>query len=82
MSWTRTQEMQSMARRITCGKITGLRNLKQIREEHQISQKAMAEALGADLGTYRGWEQERYFPNARWLPAIAAILECSIADLF
>lgn len=82
MSYTRTQTMHALGCRISQGKVTGLRNLKQIREARDISRKAMAEAIGADVCTYREWEQMRFFPNARWLPAIAAVLDCSIADLF
>ena len=82
MSWTRTQELHSMASRISKGKITGLRNLQRIRKEKGLSRQAMADAIGAEVSTYRQWEQERFFPSSRWLPAIASVLECSIADLF
>ena len=82
MSWTREMKMRSLAAKIELGKVTGLRNLKQIRQEHGLTQKALAEAVGAELSTIREWEQLRFFPNARYLPAIASVLECSIADLF
>ena len=82
MSWTQTQRMHSMATRIRQGKSTGLRNLKKIRTSRGLTRQAMADAIGAEISTYRQWEQERFFPNARWLPAMAEILECSIADLF
>lgn len=82
MSWTRTQELYHMAKRISQGKTTGLRNLQKIRTEKGLSRQAVADAIGAEISTYREWEQERFFPNARWLPAIASVLECNIADLY
>ena len=82
MSWTRTQELRSLSSRISKGKVTGLRNLQRIREEKGLSRQGMADAIGAEVSTYRQWEQERFFPSSRWLPAIAAELECSIADLY
>ena len=82
MSYTRDQEMRSLAVRIERGKVTGLRNLRQIRENQGITRQALADAVGAEISTVREWEQLRFFPNARYLPAIAGCLECSIADLF
>ena len=82
MSWTRTQELHSLAARIQSGKVTGLRNLQKLREAKGISRAGMADAIGASADSYRSWEQCKYWPGANWLPAIAAVLECGIADLF
>lgn len=82
MSMAYTQEMHWLSVRITQGKVDRLRNLKRIRETKDITQAAMADAIGVDLGTYRSWEQGRHWPKANWLPAIAAVLECRIDELF
>lgn len=82
MSFRRTEEMYSLAGRINRGDVTGLRNLQKLREAKGITRAAMADAIGASADSYRSWEQKKYWPGANWLPAIAAVLECGIADLF
>ena len=53
-----------------------------MREKRGMTRKAMADAIGAEISTYRQWEQMRFFPNSRWLPVMAEVLECRISDLF
>ena len=57
-------------------------NVKAMREKRGMTRKAMADAIGAEISTYRQWEQMRFFPNSRWLPMIAEVLECRISDLY
>ena len=82
MSIAHSQELHWLSVRIAQGKVDRLRNLQRIREKRDLSQTAMADAIGADLGTYRSWEQGRHWPGANWLPAIASVLDCKIDDLF
>ena len=82
MSYIRSYTMHTLAEGITQGQITGLRHLKQLREKRGMTRKAMADAIGAEISTYRAWEQCRHFPSSYWLPAIAEVLECRISELF
>ena len=82
MSYIRSYSMHNLARAIVNDQVTGLRHLKIMREKRGMTRKAMAYAIGAEISTYRQWEQMRFFPNSRWLPVIAEVLECRISDLF
>ena len=82
MSYIRSYTMSTLAKRIRQGKVNGLQNLKTMREKRGMTRKAMADAIGAEISTYRQWEQMRFFPNSRWLPVIAEVLECRISDLY
>ena len=82
MSYIRSYSMNALARAIVNDQVTGLRHLKTMREKRGMTRKAMADAIGAEISTYRQWEQMRFFPNSRWLPMIAEVLECRISDLF
>ena len=82
MSYIRSYSMHNLARAIVNDQVTGLRHLKAMREKRGMTRKAMADAIGAEISTYRQWEQMRFFQNSRWLPLIAEVLECRISDLF
>lgn len=82
MSYIRSYSMRSLAKGITKGNVTGLMHLRQMREKRGMTRQAVADAIGAEVSTYRQWEQMRFFPNSRWLPMIAEVLECRISDLF
>ena len=82
MSYIRSYSMHNLARAIVNDQVTGLRHLKIMREKRGMTRKAMADAIGAEISIYRQWEQMRFFPNSRWLPVIAEVLECRISDLF
>ena len=82
MSYIRSYSMRSLARAIVNDQVTGLRHLKTMREKRGMTRQAVADAIGAEISTYRQWEQMRFFPNSRWLPVIAEVLECRISDLF
>ena len=80
MSYIRSYSMRSLAKEINKGNVTGLKHLKTMREKRGMTRKAMADAIGAEISTYRQWEQMR--PNSRWLPVMAEVLDCRISDLF
>ena len=82
MSYAYYETMRHTAKQIDYGTVTGLRNLKKIREAKGLTQKGMAWEIGANEDTYRGWERMAGFPNARWLPAICAALNCKLEELF
>ncbi len=82
MSYIRSYSMHTLASAIVNDQVTGLRHLKTMREKRGMTRKAMADAIGAEISTYRQWEQMRFFPNSRWLPLIAEVLECRISDLY
>ena len=82
MSYIRSYSMHNLASAIVNDQVTGLRHLKTMREKRGMTRQAMADAIGAEISTYRQWEQMRFFPNSRWLPVIAEVLECRISDLF
>ena len=82
MSYIRSYSMRSLAKEISKGNVTGLKHLKTMREKRGMTRKVMADATAAEISTYRQWEQMRFFPNSRWLPVIAEVLECRISDLF
>ena len=82
MSYIRNYSMHTLAKWIRQGKVNGLQNLKTMREKRGMTRQAVADAIGAEISTYRQWEQMRFFPNSRWLPVIAEVLECRISDLY
>ncbi len=47
-----------------------------------FTQEAMAEALGVTRAALAAWETGRGLPSAGLLPDIAALLLCSIDDLY
>lgn len=82
MSYIRSYSMHTLSKWIRQGKVNGLQNLKTMREKRGMTRQAVADAIGAEISTYRQWEQMRFFPNSRWLPMIAEVLECRISDLY
>lgn len=63
-------------------KMHKLENLEARRKKRGLTQPEMAQSLGCSLATYREWEQGRHWPSAFWLPQIAALLRCSIEELY
>lgn len=53
-----------------------------MRRRAGITVAQLAERLSVTRATIYFWEQGRYLPNAGLLPEIAALLGCSIDDLF
>ena len=56
--------------------------IKELREERNLPQKAVAEAMGVLPSAVCNWESEVALPKARQLPLLAHVLGCSISDLF
>jgi len=57
-------------------------NLKERRTELGLSQTHVAFAIGRSFETYRLYEQGKYAPNAKVLPALANALDCRVEDFF
>lgn len=62
---------------------TGLVGLAPRRKRAGYSQQAFADALGITRSLLAAWEvRDGLWPSARWLPAMADLLGCSIDDLY
>ena len=57
-------------------------NLKNIREEKQLSQKDLASKLNVPVSTYANWEQGRREPSIVDIFKIIEILEIDANELF
>lgn len=57
------------------------KNLKKIRNEKGMSQKALADQLHVERSTVSGWETKDRVPDAEILIRLAAVLNTSIDDL-
>jgi transcriptional regulator with XRE-family HTH domain len=55
--------------------------IKDKREQMNISQQHLADALGIDQSTVCLWETGKTMPRAKLLPKIAKILNCTVDDL-
>lgn len=55
--------------------------IKDKREQMNISQQFLADALGIDQSTVCLWETGKTMPRAKLLPKIAKILNCTVDDL-
>ena len=55
--------------------------IKNRRKQLGYSQYDLARMLGVDQTAVHSWEQGKSLPNAKRLPAIARILNCSIDEL-
>lgn len=63
-------------------KVTGLAGLGPRRRAAGYTQQRFAEALGIERGRYSMWESCAVWPSAQWLPIMAGLLGCGIADLY
>lgn len=61
----------------------GLVGLAPRRKRAGYTQASFAEALGITRSLLAAWEaRDGLWPSARWLPAMADLLGCSIDDLY
>lgn len=61
----------------------GLVGLAPRRKRAGYSQQALADALGITRSLLAAWEtRDGLWPSARWLPAMADLLGCSIDELY
>lgn len=56
--------------------------IKTLRREKHLTQAQLAEKMGVINSAVANWEAETTLPRARQLPLLAAVLGCSINDLF
>lgn len=57
-------------------------NIKQKREEANVSQVELAKAIGVTQATISYWENNKTVPNAIQLLKLSKILKCEIRELF
>lgn len=57
-------------------------NIRQLRQRAEMSVRALAAAMGVYAGEVNNWENEVYLPTVRQLPALAAVLGCSVDELY
>lgn len=56
--------------------------LKEIREEHKLSQKDVAEKLGCAVSTYANWEQGRTEPSIYDIFNLLSVYDIEANELF
>lgn len=56
--------------------------LRKLRTSLGLSQRQLAQALGVSQNVLSMWETETVLPRTRDLPRLAAVLSCSIDELF
>lgn len=56
--------------------------IKDLRESCGLLQTDLAAMMGTNQSTICQWENEAALPRTRQLPQLAAVLGCSINDLF
>ncbi|MBQ7491217.1 MAG: helix-turn-helix transcriptional regulator [Clostridia bacterium] len=56
--------------------------IKAAREAAEMTQTELCERVGVSQGVVSCWESETFLPRTRQLPQLAAVLGCSINDLF
>lgn len=58
-------------------------NIKRLRDAAGLTQIELAQRAGiADHLLISRWERGRHEPEARWLPRLAAALDCSLDELY
>lgn len=59
-----------------------MNKIKQIRERNNLTQAELAKKLNMTQGIISSWENERYGPSLGTARKIAAVLDCTLDDLF
>lgn len=62
--------------------MNNIMRIKEMREAAKISRGELAESMGVVPACITNWEREFALPRARQLPQLAAVLGCTINDLF
>ncbi len=57
-------------------------NIKTFRDKLRMTQKQLAELLGVSRESVAMWETGKSMPRADMLPQIAAVLGCTIDELY
>ena len=56
-------------------------NIKNIREEHKLTQEQVAEAVGVSFQAVSSWERDEYRPDTDKLIKLAEVLDVSISAI-
>ena len=56
--------------------------IRQRRQAMKMTQGELGDSMGVTCSCVNNWEQEVALPKTRQLPLLAAVLDCSIDDLF
>lgn len=56
-------------------------NVKRLRTQAGLSQRALALALGTTQNQVFLWENERFSPSMKFIPLLTKELKCTIHDL-
>lgn len=59
-----------------------VKEIKRRREARGMKQVELADALGVSQPTIVTWESAEGYPPSRFLPALAAVLGCTIDELY
>jgi putative transcriptional regulator len=57
-------------------------SLKKLREQHSLSQRALADQVEVTRQTINAIERSRYDPSAELIFKLAHFFECSVEDIF
>lgn len=56
--------------------------IREYRSRNRLTQEEFGRLLGVSAQAVSKWEREECYPDITFLPEIAALLQCSINDLF
>ncbi|MBR3692731.1 MAG: helix-turn-helix transcriptional regulator [Clostridia bacterium] len=56
--------------------------IREYRSRNRLTQEEFGRLLGVSAQAVSKWEREECYPDITFLPEIAALLHCSINDLF
>lgn len=59
-----------------------LMRIQELRSHAGLNQTELSAKMGVNQNTISCWENEVALPRTRQLPLLAAVLDCSIDDLF
>ncbi len=57
-------------------------SLERLREQHSLSQRALADQVEVTRQTINAIERDRYDPSAELIFKLAHFFECSVEDIF
>ena len=63
-------------------KIMLAEKIREYRSQNHLTQEEFGKLLGVSAQAVSKWEREECYPDITFLPELAALLCCSISDLF
>lgn len=66
---------------LTITKMTFGTFLMQERYNHNMTQKEVANLINVSQSSYNSWESDINYPNSKYLPVIAQVLNCKIEQI-